>query len=200
MIPSWARTRTVMVLPPTANAMAPDAAAPEVTCTLFTRMVAWDSPAVGVTVSEVTLFGTVKLYAVTEALNGGASVPVDRARPDKLALFEVIMYWAWLDAEGAMPGFECLGGDRGRSHGQVNGGRVRGGRPVGRRTAQRVADSGSCGRAVKGHGLPEVVGPGAWRERRCRSLAVYDRDRDSRMRGIGHPSMGCYGPDGHATC
>ena len=56
--PVWAVTNTVITLSPTDSGIAVDAV-PEVTgIVAFTRMVSVDTEAVGVTVTEDTVFGT----------------------------------------------------------------------------------------------------------------------------------------------
>ena len=91
-MPSWAVTRTEMVLAPTASASDPDGE-PDVTdayepVSTLAWIVALAWLAVGVTVIELVAFKTDAVYEVVPLANVGSSVPLEIVKEESVASVE----------------------------------------------------------------------------------------------------------------
>jgi len=87
VLPSCAVTVVVIVLAPTARAIAPEAV-PLVVAAPSTLTLAVESATVGVTVSEVVALPTEAVYDVVAAANAGLRVPLEIERALRLALVD----------------------------------------------------------------------------------------------------------------
>jgi hypothetical protein len=87
VVPSWAVTTVVIVFGPTFKKI-PSDAVPDATGAPSTVTVALGSVVVGVTITELALFGTEAEYAVVLTAKAGDKVPALRLNAESVAIAE----------------------------------------------------------------------------------------------------------------